>query len=72
MKLKHHARRLKQRLSCRVRVYASEQELFAAVRRHLAKARVRNARRARLRHATLSGSEKGLLAGITTSGAYTL
>lgn len=72
MKLKHHARRLKHRLSRRVRVYASEDELFAAVRRHLAKARVRQSKRERLQLAKLSFAEKEFLTGITTSGAFTL
>lgn len=72
MKMKHYARRLKRLLSRRTRIYASEEELFAAVRRHLAKARVRNARRTRVQSATLSDAEKEFLAGITTSGAFTL
>jgi hypothetical protein len=72
VKLKHFARRLKQRLSRRTRIYASEEELFAAVRRHSAKARARKAKRERLQRATLSAAEKEFLAGITTSGAFTL
>lgn len=72
MKLKHHARRLKQRLSRRARVYGSEEELFAAVRLHLANARARRARRERRQRVTLSPAETAVLAGITTSGAFTL
>jgi len=56
----------------RTRIYASEEELFAAVRRHRAKARVRQSKRERLQQATLSSAEKEFLTGITTSGAFTL
>jgi hypothetical protein len=72
VKLKHHARCLKHRRSRRTRVYASEEELFAAVRLHLAKARLRKSKRERRQQAKLSSAEKEFLTGITTSGAFTL
>jgi hypothetical protein len=64
MKQRERARLLKQRLSRRVQDYDTEEELFAAVRERL--------RRARAKQAKLTNDEEALLNGITSSRQFTL